>query len=59
MKARVIEKEGPKSDKIPAIDSQIKIVMKRLGIKETTSKKVDGRIKPFKEKMAKLGYLKR
>lgn len=36
MKARIIDKEGPKSDKLPAVDSQIKIVMKRLGIKEGT-----------------------
>ena len=34
MKARIIDKEGPKSDKLPAVDSQIRIVMKRLGIKE-------------------------
>ena len=36
MKARIIDKEGPKSDKLPAVDSQIRIVMKRLGIKEGT-----------------------
>ena len=36
MKARIIDKEGPKSDKLPAVDSQIRIVMKRLGIKEDT-----------------------
>ena len=36
MKARVIDKEGPKSNKLPAIDAQIKVVMKRLGIKEST-----------------------
>ena len=36
MKARIIDKEGPKSDKLPAVDSQIKIVLKRLGIKEGT-----------------------
>ena len=34
MKARIIAKEGPKSDKLPAVDSQIRIVMKRLGVKE-------------------------
>ena len=34
MKARIIDKEGPKSDKLPAVDSQIRIVMKRLGVKE-------------------------
>lgn len=39
MKARVIDKEGPKSNKLPAIDAQIKVVMKRLGIKESTEVK--------------------
>ena len=39
MKARIIDKEGPKSDKLPAVDSQIRIVMKRLGIKEGTEVK--------------------
>jgi len=39
MKARIIDKEGPKSDKLAAIDSQIRIVMKRLGIKEETEVK--------------------
>lgn len=39
MKARVIDKEGPKSNKLPAIDAQIKVVMKRLGIKEGTEVK--------------------
>src|SRR5210317_919318 len=39
MKARIIDKEGPKSDKLPAIDAQIKVVMKRLGIKESTEVK--------------------
>ena len=34
MKARIIAKEGPKSDKLPAVNSQIKVVMKRLGVKE-------------------------
>jgi hypothetical protein len=34
MKARIIAKEGPNSDKLPAVDSQIRIVMKRLGVKE-------------------------
>ena len=58
MKARIIDKEGPKSDKLPAVDSQIRIVMKRLGIKEEGTTKVDGRIRPFKEKMRKLGYIK-
>ena len=58
MKARIIDKEGPKSDKLPAVDSQIRIVMKRLGIKEEGTTKVDGRIRPFKEKMKKLGYIK-
>jgi hypothetical protein len=37
MKARVIDKEGPKSNKLPAIDAQIKVVMKRLGIKESVN----------------------
>ena len=59
MKARIIAAEGPKSDKLPAVNSQIKIVMKRLGVKEDGSSKVDGRIRPFKEKMTKLGYFKR
>ena len=59
MKARIIAKEGPKSDKLPAVNSQIKIVMKRLGVKEDGTTKVDGRIRPFKEKMTKLGYFKR
>ena len=39
MKARIIDKEGPKSDKLPAVDSQIRIVMKKLGIKEGTEVK--------------------
>jgi hypothetical protein len=39
MKARVIDKEGPKSDKLPAINAQIKVAMKRLGIKEDTEVK--------------------
>jgi hypothetical protein len=39
MKAKVIEKEGPKSNKLPAIDAQIKVVLKRLGIKEGTEVK--------------------
>lgn len=39
MKARIIDKEGPKSDKLPAVDSQIRIVLKRLGIKEDTEVK--------------------
>ena len=39
MKARIIDKEGPKSDKLAAVDSQIRIVMKRLGIKEETEVK--------------------
>ena len=39
MKARIIDKEGPKSDKLAAVDSQIRIVMKRLGIKEDTEVK--------------------
>src|SRR6056300_566616 len=36
MKDRIIDKEGHKSEKLPAVDSQIKIVMKKLGIKEGT-----------------------
>ena len=39
MKARIIDKEGPKSDKLAAVDSQIRIVMKRLGIKQDTEVK--------------------
>ena len=60
MKARIIDKEGPKSDKLPAVDSQIRIVMKRLGVKESdeSPKKVDGRRTNFREKMRKLGYIK-
>ena len=60
MKARIIDKEGPKSDKLPAVDSQIRIVMKRLGVKESdeSPKKVDGRRANFREKMRKLGYIK-
>lgn len=58
MKARIIAKEGPDSDKLPAVNSQIRIVMKRLGVKEDGTSKVDGRARPFKEKMTKLGYIK-
>ena len=57
MKARIIAKEGPNSDKLPAVDSQIKIVMKRLGVKEDAPK-VDGRRSNFREKMKKLKYIK-
>ena len=62
MKARIIAKEGPKSDKLPAVNSQIKVVMKRLGVKEgeenPSKMKVDGRRTNFREKMKKLGYIK-
>ena len=62
MKARIIAKEGPKSDKLPAVNSQIKVVMKRLGVKEgeenPSKMKVDGRRTNFREKMRKLGYIK-
>lgn len=34
MKARIIDKEGPKSNKLPAVDNAIKIALKKLGIKE-------------------------
>ena len=34
MKARIIDKEGPKSNKIPAVDDAIRIAMKKLGVKE-------------------------
>ena len=34
MKARIIDKEGPKSNKLPAVDNAIKIAMKKLGIKK-------------------------
>ena len=54
MKARIIDKEGPKSDKLPAVDSQIRIVLKRLGIKEDTEvKEGTWAIPSTKEKMYK------
>mgnify|MGYP003132823055 FL=1 len=34
MKARIIDKEGPKSNKLPAVDDAIRIAKKKLGIKE-------------------------
>ena len=34
MKARIIAKEGPKSNKLPAMNNAIKIAMKKLGVKE-------------------------
>jgi hypothetical protein len=40
MKARIIDKEGPDSDKLPAVNSQIKIVLKKLGIKEEVTKEI-------------------
>lgn len=36
MKAKIIDKEGPKSNKLPAVDNAIKIALKKLGIKEET-----------------------
>jgi hypothetical protein len=38
MKARIIAKEGPKSNKLPAMNNAIKIAMKKLGVKEGTMK---------------------
>jgi len=35
MKARIIDKEGPKSNKLPAVDDAIRIAKKKLGIKES------------------------
>tara|TARA_B100001094_G_scaffold298562_1_gene322553 strand:+ start:1407 stop:2354 length:948 start_codon:yes stop_codon:yes gene_type:complete len=54
MKARIIDKEGPKSDKLPAVDSQIKIVMKRLGIKEEKVAILTSVYKSVKKEMDKL-----
>lgn len=36
MKAKIIDKEGPKSDKLPAVNDAIRIELKKLGIKEGT-----------------------
>jgi hypothetical protein len=57
MKARIIAKEGPKSNKLPAMNDAIRIAMKKLGVKED-GKRVDGRNTNFREKMRKLGYIK-
>ena len=37
MKARIIDKEGPKSNKLPAVDDAIRIAKKKLGIKESVN----------------------
>ncbi|MDB4403016.1 hypothetical protein N9159_00085 [bacterium] len=44
--------------KTPVLDKAIEKEKKKLGIKDSVNK-VDGRIRPFKEKMTKLGYFKR
>ena len=57
MKARIIDKEGPKSDKLPAVNSQIKIVLKRLGIKEDMDVDVESiEEAPKPAQMKKLGF---
>ena len=44
--------------KTPVLDKAIEKEKKKLGIKDSVNK-VDGRVRPFKEKMTKLGYFKR
>ena len=61
MKARIIDKEGPKSNKLPAVDDAIRIAKKKLGIKEDIKedgimsypKKNEKKIRPMLMKIAK------
>jgi len=68
MKARIIAKEGPKSNKLPAMDNAIKIAMKKLGVKEdnnieekVVNRELNALKKKFKadlKKYEKDGYFK-
>ena len=53
MKARIIDKEGPKSNKLPAVDDAIRIAKKKLGIKEG---KMDNRERQLNYKLKELEY---
>ena len=56
-KARLVAQGPIAAKEVAAINKKIAAEMKKLGVKESP-KRVDGRIKPFREKMAKLGYIK-
>ena len=57
-KAKLVAQGPVASKEVAAVNKEIAKEMKKLGVKETQVK-VDGRIRPFKEKMTKLGYFKR
>ena len=54
MKAKIIDKEGPKSNKLPAVNDAIRIELKKLGIKEGTVQEGTWAIPETKEQLKKL-----
>ena len=54
MKAKIIDKEGPKSNKLPAVNDAIRIELKKLGIKEGTVQEGTWEIPQTKAELKKL-----